>query len=182
MSLAGFGISMHWRNHGAKSHTFKKDRFPIGNLWNPSKHADLGSRGSGGGRGSFYCKYDWKNSPKDPYNSSASYGLVTFRFHHGRDRAPFFMIFGLWDVSMTPQTNIIYLMRHRNISDNLRKSQICLESSIFINLKISETQQFETSENAGTETSPRSAWKIFKILKILNMGSISSKNTKCKFG
>ena len=50
------------------------------------------------------------------------FGFVTFRFHYGRTRKPvIFMIFGFWDASTTPKTNIIYLWRHQDTSTNTRK-------------------------------------------------------------
>ena len=46
-------------------------------------------------------------------------GLVHFRFHFGKPRAPLtFMIFGLSDVSMAPQTNDIHFWRHQTIPEN----------------------------------------------------------------
>ena len=55
------------------------------------------------------------------------FGLITFAIHVGRTLKPLiFMIFGFWDVSMTPKTNIIYLSRHRispiNSTDNYQKN------------------------------------------------------------
>ena len=56
------------------------------------------------------------------------FGIVTFRFHHGRNRKPIiFMIWGFSDVSMTPKTNYDYLWRHQDTSNNQRKSQTTLK-------------------------------------------------------
>ena len=40
-------------------------------------------------------------------------GQIAFRFHCGRTRKPIMcMIFGFWDVSMTPESHVIYLCKH----------------------------------------------------------------------
>ena len=68
--------------------------------------------------------------------------LVTFRFHYGESRKPLiFMISGFSDVSMTHKTNIIYLWRHQDTSNDSR-SRIILacgikyKSSIYFLMKI----------------------------------------------
>ena len=74
--------------------------------------------------GHFCCKYMEQNTPQKLRRIRLLHcGLVTFRFHHGRDRKPLmFETSGFLNVSMTPKTNIIYLWRHQMIPNNYRKS------------------------------------------------------------
>ena len=49
-------------------------------------------------------------------------GIVTFRFAYGKDRKPIIsMISAFLDVSLSPKTNIVYLLRHQDTQKNPRK-------------------------------------------------------------
>ena len=94
------------------------------------------------------------------------FGLVTFRFHYGRDRKPvIFMISGFSGVSLTPQTNTIYLWRHQDTSNNPKKPESFLTHIMLENINILEI------DNVGSCGKERGR----KIPNILNMGSISSR-------
>ena len=67
-----------------------------------------------GGLGShFYCKIYEKNGPRALNNYSASFWTSNFPISLWENPKAFiFMIFGFWDVSMTPKTHYFQLWRH----------------------------------------------------------------------
>ena len=84
------------------------------------------------------------------------FGLVTFRFAYGKDRIPImFMISGFLDVSLSPKTNIIYLLRPQGTSINSRKHFNEFKKSDVHKPQILEMGDFEKFEKAGAEQSRR---------------------------
>ena len=73
------------------------------------------------------------------------FGLVTFRFHFGKTRKlMIFMVFGFWDVTMTPKTNIICLRRHQDTPINsIKILEIFFKKIIYGNVKSLEMGHFE---------------------------------------
>ena len=102
------------------------------------------------------------------------FGLVAFRFHSGRDRKPpMFMIWGFSDVSMTPKTNHVYLWRHQDTPKNPRKTFKPFQTySSGISQHFEKYVLFLVKTRATNADDPSN-----KILKILNMGSISIQMT-----
>ena len=118
----------------------KKADFPWEIQGNPGKHRIWGLGGLGG---NFYCKYYYKNSPKAPYNYSASFWISNFSISFWRNpKTTIFMILGFSDVSMIPEPTIF-------IFGDPRTLQIIQEQTRFVyniggNLKILELQHFCT--------------------------------------
>ena len=80
------------------------------------------------------------------------FGLITFRFGYGRDRQPIIsVISGFSDVSLSPKTNIIYLWRHQDTSNNPRTIQIIFWNIMFGNHKKWETRNLKVLEKTGAE-------------------------------
>ena len=85
------------------------------------------------------------------------FGLVPLRFHFGKVRKPFvFMIFGLLEVSMIPQTNYVQLWVHQIIPNNSGNTKMFKAHLIIGNLKILELHKFEIVGKDGPENSGRS--------------------------
>ena len=59
------------------------------------------------------------------------------------------MISGLLDVSMTPKTNIAYLLRPQVTSNDQRKPTSCLENLIVGNFNVLVIEHFESFGNDG---------------------------------
>ena len=140
------------------------------NLW--TNYAKISMDGMyQNGRGChFYCKFYWKSGPKTPYNYSALFWLITFRFHFSKTRKPvIFMISELLDVSMTPKTNIIYLSKHWDTPISSRRISNYYQKICLGNWK-TENICWDVLETTGTETSWRS---FYSFLKTCNMGSIT---------
>ena len=108
-------------------------------------------------------------------------GLLTFlRFHYGRTLKPFiFMDFGFSDVSLRPKTNIIYLWRHQDTPKSTRKYHIIFKNIISGNSTTFELHPFEVfwKRRAPKHLDDPSN----KFLKILDMGSISSRKSEIEF-
>ena len=64
------------------------------------------------------------------------------------------MISGLLDVSLSPNTNIIYLLRPRDTSRNLRKYQIIFKHVVVGKFEIVEIQMFENYGKDGRQQIP----------------------------
>ena len=79
---------------------------------------------------------------------------------------------------MTPQTNLIYLWRHQDTPNNTEKYRPILKNTIWGNLKIMEFEHFEILERQGP-TNPEDPFN--EILKILNMGLLSSRKHELDF-
>ena len=80
------------------------------------------------------------------------FGLVFFRFAHGRDRKPLmFMIAGFLDVSLSPKTNIILALGPQKTSNHPRKFQT-ISKHIFRKRKLSESEHVENVGKEGHRT------------------------------
>ena len=92
-----------------------------------------------------------------PYNYSASLWIRNFSIRLWEHPNPLiFMISGFLDVTMTPKTNIIYLLRHQDSSNNQRTSPNHFHIYYFGNLNISEIICLKMVEKPSTEQSWRS--------------------------
>ena len=101
------------------------------------------------------------------------FGQSTFRIHYGRSRKHImFMIFGFWDVSMTPKTKYVYLRRHQDTPHNLTKSPNHFYKLLY--LEIAKCWKYK-SLSSLKKTRPDIPEDPSNILESLNMGSISSR-------
>ena len=104
------------------------------------------------------------------------FGLVTFRFAYGLWENPknlICMISGFSDVSPSPNTNTIYLLRPQDTSTNPGKIQCTFKKYSFYKYQNFKTQQMKRliwKRQAPTNHEDPS----YTFLKILDMGSISS--------
>ena len=106
--------------------------------------------------------------------------VVTFRSHYEKDRKLLMsMTSGFLDVSMTPKINCFHFWRHQDASTNPRNTLSNVKNNMFGNLNISGIQHVEMFGKDGHRTI-RKVHLIF--LKILNMGSISSRKMKWNVG
>ena len=91
-----------------------------------------------------------------------------------------FMILALLDVSLSPKTNMMYLLRHQDTSNNPRKHKIILENISFVNLETFENRHFwKNGKDRGREIPTirlRNSWKSWIWDQFL------STNMKRKFG
>ena len=84
-------------------------------------------------------------------------GLVTFRFAYRINRKPIIcMISGFSDVSMSPNTNICYLLRPQNTSTKPRKARLVFEKYYV----------YESRNVGNPETSEKLERRTPKIMKI----------------
>ena len=78
-------------------------------------------------------------------------GLVTFRFAYGTNRKPITsMISEFLVVSLSPKTNITYLLGPHDTSNNPRRTPNHFLKNTFTNLEIWEIDSFEMLEETGT--------------------------------
>ena len=99
--------------------------------------------------------------------------VIAFRFHYGRDREVIiFMISGFSDVSMTPQTNIIYLWRHQDTPNSSRKNT---ESFFEQYYYAYNSRHFENRKHQKRRAPTNHENRSYMFLKMLNMSSRSFK-------
>ena len=89
------------------------------------------------------------------------------------------MISGFSDVSMTPKTNIIYIWRKQETPNDHETSESLFKNIFGGDLTISTLESSTVMEITWTDENDDPS---NTFLKILDMGSISSRNMKCDFG
>ena len=122
--------------------------------------------------GHFYNKIMEKICLKAPWYYSAP--IWTYYFPiclWERPKLLISMISGLWDGSLSPKTNIIYLWRPQDTSNNPRKSHPSFKSNLF-QCQHFGNQQFWKCWKCGRRQIPTTRLIFFKIV---DKGSIPSR-------
>ena len=106
--------------------------------------------------------------------------LITFRFAYGRTLKPLIvMMLGFSDVSLSPQTNIIYLLRPQESSID-QENQIIFKIYIFYKFRLWKCSGLEFIGKDGRRTKHEDSSHIF--LKFLNMDQYLPDNMKWTSG